>query len=1018
MTKSYSDCSYFILGAGAPHAGDGPTALRETSAGKPVLDWILEAYDTGFDSIAFVAGYRADIVKQRYPSLNIIENTDWEETGNLSSLLLGKPDASRPLFVSYGDVLFRNNLTAAMEKSSAPVTVAYDGSWKDRAESLAKREKVAVRDGQVLRLGYDVPIEWADGEFIGVVRFSPEAIKLLLNIEAVLGGAVRKMSLSDAVEFLRARGQRVEAVDVAGDWAEVRDSRDIAYFVLGTKAETLQRLRKVLQTGTIQDQVSFSVADWAEDREQLLRTVRQQLVLSPDTRLVVRSSAKSEDTFTASNAGGYDSVLNVDPATELEPAVERVISSYVTAASDDQVLVQPMLSDVLLSGVAFTRTMENQAPWYVINYETSGSTEGVTSGASSDHLTLHVRRGTDPAEVEDPHLAAVLTTILEIEERLGYDALDIEFAVDFAGVVHIFQVRPIAVLASSGKVTDEMYDAQMAQARTTWENLEATPPALPGTQAPLYGVMPDWNPAEIIGTAPGALSRTLYRFLIMDETWATQRAEYGYRDVRPSPLLVSFAGRPYVDVRASFSSFIPASLDDGLAARQLGFCLDWLRAHPTLHDKVEFEVVPTCLSPDFAFWEDRLTNEAGFNADEVAQIRAGLHDITAHAFTRCDQDYARIEILSARHAQTMATIRDPLERARILLDDCRRYGTLPFAHLARSAFVAVTQLRGAERIGAISAKARDSFLGTIRTVSHTFTEDALSVIDKTLSWEGFVAKYGHLRPGTYDINSPRYDADPETFLRPLITQAEQALPHEDTSGLWLAERPAFLKALADIGLPSDVEEVEAFLKRAIEGREYAKFIFSRSLSDAIEALGEVGEALGLDRATLADIPLSDLLALRDTQSTPQDSAARLTRIAAENHVTRTMCAAVKLPPVLRRKADLEVFTIGAEMANFVGQAPVIGECVNLENADSANMPEIKGRIALIPQADPGYDWLFGQGIIGLVTMYGGANSHMAIRAAEFGLPAAIGIGEQRYREICTARILQLDPAKQILQAVS
>ena len=49
-----------------------------------------------------------------------------------------------------------------------------------------------------------------------------------------------------------------------------------------------------------------------------------------------------------------------------------------------------------------------------------------------------------------------------------------------------------------------------------------------------------------------------------------------------------------------------------------------------------------------------------------------------------------------------------------------------------------------------------------------------------------------------------------------------------------------------------------------------------------------------------------------------------------------------------------------------------------------------GSIVFIRSADPGYDWLFNRGIAGLVTEHGGANSHMAIRAAEFGLPAAIG----------------------------
>ena len=35
--------------------------------------------------------------------------------------------------------------------------------------------------------------------------------------------------------------------------------------------------------------------------------------------------------------------------------------------------------------------------------------------------------------------------IKEIEEILGYDKLDIEFAVDKADVIHIFQIRPITV---------------------------------------------------------------------------------------------------------------------------------------------------------------------------------------------------------------------------------------------------------------------------------------------------------------------------------------------------------------------------------------------------------------------------------------------------------------------------------------------------------------------------------------------------------------------------------------------
>lgn len=41
-------------------------------------------------------------------------------------------------------------------------------------------------------------------------------------------------------------------------------------------------------------------------------------------------------------------------------------------------------------------------------------------------------------------------------------------------------------------------------------------------------------------------------------------------------------------------------------------------------------------------------------------------------------------------------------------------------------------------------------------------------------------------------------------------------------------------------------------------------------------------------------------------------------------------------------------------------------------------------------------------------MYGGANSHMAIRAGELGVPAAVGVGEKQFQQYKNARYLELD----------
>ena len=63
---------------------------------------------------------------------------------------------------------------------------------------------------------------------------------------------------------------------------------------------------------------------------------------------------------------------------------------------------------------------------------------------------------------------------------------------------------------------------------------------------------------------------------------------------------------------------------------------------------------------------------------------------------------------------------------------------------------------------------------------------------------------------------------------------------------------------------------------------------------------------------------------------------------------------------------------------------------------------------MIPNADPGFDWIFAYDIAGLITMYGGVNSHMAIRVAEFKLPAAIGVGETLFKKILNSQMIELD----------
>ena len=77
--------------------------------------------------------------------------------------------------------------------------------------------------------------------------------------------------------------------------------------------------------------------------------------------------------------------------------------------------------------------------------------------------------------------------------------------------------------------------------------------------------------------------------------------------------------------------------------------------------------------------------------------------------------------------------------------------------------------------------------------------------------------------------------------------------------------------------------------------------------------------------------------------------------------------------------------------------------------------DINNKIVLVRSSDPGFDWIFTHNIEGLVTMYGGANSHMAIRCAEFDIPAVIGCGQAIYESLLGDKLIEIDCAGEIVR---
>ena len=133
---------------------------------------------------------------------------------------------------------------------------------------------------------------------------------------------------------------------------------------------------KKVKNAKILPLIRFKVFDFINDRDSIISAIKSKF----NEEIIVRSSSLSEDNNLVSNAGAFESILNVDTNSKnnIEQSIQKVIKSYGKNLNDlDEVFVQPMLKNVSMSGVIFTSDIDTLSPYYIINYDESGSTDSL-----------------------------------------------------------------------------------------------------------------------------------------------------------------------------------------------------------------------------------------------------------------------------------------------------------------------------------------------------------------------------------------------------------------------------------------------------------------------------------------------------------------------------------------------------------------------------------------------------------------------------------------------------------------
>lgn len=324
-----------------------------------------------------------------------------------------------------------------------------------------------------------------------------------------------------------------------------------------------------------------------------------------------------------------------------------------------------------------------------------------------------------------------------------------------------------------------------------------------------------------------------------------------------------------------------------------------------------------------------------------------------------------------------------------LIEECKAYGTLPFAGVARAGFIAVQFLRSFVEIGIIDKDEYDAYMNSLDTINKRMNMDLKKYYQGELSKEVFIEKYGHIRPGTYDIMSKRYDEAFDEYFGD-----SHFLEIEDTKEMFLFTDEKLTQIQLELdqnGLLISAKELMNFIKESIEGREYLKYIFTKSVSKILQYIEELGKRVHIVKEDMAYLDISVIRQLYSDLYT-----GNIQNIFEENiknnKVQYQSAIRIKLPSIIVNPEDIYAFYLLNEEPNYITQKCITAETAVIEKDEN----ELRGKIVFIRSADPGYDYLFSKEIGGLVTQFGGANSHMAIRCAELGIPAVIGAGEKNY----------------------
>mgnify|MGYP001183875726 CR=1 FL=1 len=721
-------------------------------------------------------------------------------------------------------------------------------------------------------------------------------------------------------------------------------------------------------------------------KKELIKNKKKIYNFVNKNNTIIRSSSSYEDLKEKTNAGYFESRTLKKNSSKL--IIEKKMQEVCEKLNlKDSIIIQEYINPVDFSGVIFSADQVTNSPYIVIEYDKSGKTNYVTSGKKSNNFRTYIYKFN---HTKNKKFSFIYKVIQKLEAFFNSNRVDIEFAVK-DNIFYLFQIR---ALPNPLKKKQKNLDDILVNIKKKIDKLKKPKHDLYGNDT-LFSNMSDWNPAEMIGDKPSPLAISMYKELITNFVWSKQRHEYGYKNCNSNVLMFDFLGSPYIDLRTDLNSFLPLKLDKNISKKAVNFYIKKIREKKHLHDKIEFEVIETCYTPD--------TNKKlrkFLNKSDSLEYSNLLKNITNNIIKNnlLEKDISKIQLFEIELNRIKVSNYASIEKIYKYISLIKDYGSLPFAGIARCAFISKKIIDYLLNKNLLSRHDYTNFFKTLNTINNKLSHDLNLLKKNIISKKTFLKEYGHIRPSMYDINSKNYKEAFKYYFD--LKKINHSKNNKFKKKIFKVNNKEFIK----LGYDFNITKFYKFCFKSIENRENSKNSLSKSINLIFEELKKLGIELNIKKNDLSFIDINIILNAH-SKLKPSKFVKELNKSIIENKRNHKILNQLNLPDLINSSNDPYYFDSINLKENFITEKKINGEVCFLELNKNENL---ENKIILIKSADPGYDFIFSKNISGFITAYGGANSHMSIRALELNIPCAIGIGLDKFNKIKKSKKIILD----------